>query len=519
MIPVLDRARIRALDRHAIERCGVPGVVLMENAGRGAADAIERWLGRRRPAGLRGARVVIVAGRGNNGGDGCVVARHLALRGARPTLLLAGAPGDLAGDAALACAALVGTGGALVPDVSPAAVTEALAGADLAVDALFGTGLDRDLAGASAALVAALDAAPVPVVALDLPSGLDADTGATRGVAVRAALTITFAHPKPGLFASAALDRVGELVVADIGVPAALAAAVGAAAELVEPADVAALLGRRPASAHKGQAGRVVLCAGAPGTLGAALLAALGATRAGAGLVTIAAAPEVAAALDRRVLEAMTARLEPDDLERSLARITAAAQAVAVGPGLGQGELAARVVAALCRSHAGPLVLDADAITLLAREPSALVGAPGPRLLTPHPGELGRLLGIGAAEVEADRLGAVARAVERTGATVLLKGPRTVIGAPGALPAINPTGSPALATGGAGDVLTGIAAALACHLPLRGAAVAAAYLHGLAADRWAARTGADRGLLAHEVADELPGALAAVAADPRPVPV
>ncbi len=518
MIPVLDRARIRALDRHAVERCAVPGVVLMENAGRGAVDAIERWLGRRRPAGLRGSRVVVVAGRGNNGGDGCVVARHLALRGACPTLLLAGARADLAGDAALACAALVGTGGALVEGVSPEAVRAALAEADLAVDALFGTGLDRDLSGPSAALVAALEAAPVPVVALDLPSGIDADTGATRGVAVRAALTITFAHPKPGLFATAALDRVGELVVADIGVPSSLSSAVGAAAELVELADVAARLGRRPPGAHKGVAGRVVLFAGAPGTIGAALLAARGAARAGAGLVTIAAAPEVAAALDLRVLEAMTARVDAADLERSLATVTATAQAVAVGPGLGLGEAAACLVVALARSFAGPLVIDADALTLLARDPAAMVGAPGPRLLTPHPGELGRLLGITAARVEADRLGAVARAVERTGATVLLKGPRTVVGAPGALLALNPTGNPALATGGAGDVLTGVAAALACHLPLRDAAIAAAYLHGLAADRWAARAGADRGMLAREVADELPGALAAVAAGPRPMP-
>ncbi len=518
MIPVLDRAQIRALDRHAIERCAVPGVVLMENAGRGAVDAIERWLGPRRPAGLRGARVVVVAGRGNNGGDGCVVARHLALRGARPTLLLAGARADLAGDAALACAALVGIGGALLEGAGPEAVRAALAEADLAVDALFGTGLDRDLSGPSAALVAALEAAPVPVVALDLPSGIDADTGATRGVAVRAALTITFAHPKPGLFATAALDRVGELVVADIGIPSSLSRTVGAAAELVERADITARLVRRPPGAHKGVAGRVVLFAGAPGTIGAALLAARGAARAGAGLVTIAAAPEVAAALDLRVLEAMTARVDAADLERSLATVTAAAQAVAIGPGLGLGEAAACLVFALARSFAGPLVIDADALTLLARDPAVMVGAPGPRLLTPHPGELGRLLGITAAQVEADRLGAVARAVERTGATVLLKGPRTVVGAPGALPALNPTGNPALATGGAGDVLTGIAAALACHLPLRDAAIAAAYLHGLAADRWVARVGADRGMLAREVADELPGALAAVAADPRPMP-
>ncbi|MBN2193793.1 MAG: NAD(P)H-hydrate dehydratase [Polyangiaceae bacterium] len=518
MIPVLSRAQIRALDQRAIEVCHVPGIVLMENAGRGAADAIERWLVERRPAGLAGLRVVIAAGRGNNGGDGCVVARHLALRGARPILVLTAERSELRGDAAVACAALAGTGGSIVEQATPEALQTALASADLAVDALFGTGLDRDLSASSAALVSALAAAPVPVIALDLPSGIDADTGAVRGFAVRAALTVTFGHPKPGLYASTALERVGQLVVADIGIPSALSRDVGVTAELTEVADVAKLLGRRPTSAHKGMAGRVLLCAGARGTMGAALLCAQGALRAGAGLVTIAADPDVAEALDRRVLEAMTAPINPASLSTALADLTAQAQAVGVGPGLGRSEQSARIVIELVKHFPGPLVIDADAITLLGRDLALLEGAPGPRLLTPHPGELARILGGSPREIEADRFTAVIRAVERTSAMVLLKGPRTIIGAPGALPVVNPTGNAALATGGSGDVLTGIITAFACQLPLRQAAIAGAYLHGLAADRWVERTGADRGLLAHEIADELPAARAAVAATPRPMP-
>lgn len=518
MIPILSRRQVRAFDRDAIEQRGIPGIVLMENAGRGAADAIERWLAGQRRMGLGGVAVVVAAGRGNNGGDGCVVARHLALRGADVTVFLTGERAELGGDAAIACAAWVGVGGVLVERASNEQLRAAIAAAGLVVDALYGTGLDRELVGDAAERVAILAASSAPVVALDLPSGIDADTGATRGAAVRAALTVTFAAPKPGLYATSALAHAGEVVVADIGAPVAGSRDLDAMGELVEAADVARLCPARPLAAHKGTSGRVVLVAGAPGTLGAARLAARGALRAGAGLVTLVGMPAVARQLDQRVIEVMTASLEPERAASSLRDVTAAAQAVAVGPGLGRSGNAAELVSSLVEGFSGPLVLDADALHLLGPDLARLRSGPGPRLLTPHPGELARLLEVTVAAVEADRFGAVARAVELTGAVVLLKGPRTLIAAPNAPIAVNSTGNPVLAVGGAGDVLTGIAVAFACRLPLREAAMAAAYVHGKAADRWSRRRRSDRGLLAREIADQLPAVFAELTAPRERMP-
>jgi len=258
----------------------------------------------------------------------------------------------------------------------------------------------------------------------------------------------------------------------------------------------------------------VLVVAGSPGKLGAALLSAHGAQRAGAGLVTIATSPAVADALDHRVLEAMTARIDPAAPAESLKKLLEKASAVVVGPGLGLDDEARRVVDAVLFGFEGPKVVDADAISHFKGRAADLTKAQNV-VLTPHAGELGRLLGIDYEEVENDRFGAVARAVELTSAVVLLKGRYSIIGAPGNLPLINPSGGPVLATGGSGDVLSGIIAALACELDTRSAAFSGAYLHGAAADAWADAHGADRGMLAHELADELPHALGEVRARAR----
>jgi NAD(P)H-hydrate epimerase len=269
------------------------------------------------------------------------------------------------------------------------------------------------------------------------------------------------------------------------------------------------LLVRRGSTVHKSSAGRVMIVAGSPGKLGAALLSAHGAQRAGAGLVTIATSPAAADALDHRVLEAMTARIDPASPEAALEKLLTPCNAAVVGPGLGLDAAARRVVDAVVFGYDGPKVVDADAISHFAGRAGELSRAKSV-VLTPHAGELGRLLGIPYEEVENDRFAAVARAVELTGAVVLLKGRFSLIGAPGVLSVANPTGGPVLATGGSGDVLSGIIAALACELEPRAAAFAGAYLHGAAADAWAEARGADRGLLAHELADELPRTLGAL---------
>jgi NAD(P)H-hydrate epimerase len=516
---VFSRAQMREFDRLATAVCGVPSIVLMENAGRGAADVIAEELGLGRDG--RSPRVAVVCGAGNNGGDGYVVARRLALLGARVEVFALSPEARLRGDALTNYRAFVATGGnvALVELDTLPALDAALSSAEWVVDAIFGTGLDRAVEGLEHEAIARINRGAARRVALDLPSGLDADTGALHGIAVRAELTITFAAPKFGLLTPSGLVQRGRLRVVDIGVPPAALSAAGECAELAEAADVRALLVPRAFDTHKAAAGRVLVLAGSAGKIGAALLVAQGALRAGAGLVTLAALPEVADALDRRVLEAMTARLDPHALETSLSERLAATRAVAIGPGLGFDSLAKQLVERTVLEHEGPVVVDADAISHFAGRPQALAEARGSLVLTPHPGELGRLLGMSTAEVEADRLAALAKAVKATRATVLLKGPHTLIGAVDRLPVIAPAGSPALATGGAGDVLTGILAALSCQLPPFEAAYCAAFLHATAGSLWTRKLGADRGLLAHEIADQVPLALAELAAGQALLPV
>lgn len=513
MQPVLSREQVRSFDRRAIE-AGVPGVVLMENAGRGAAEVALTLL---EASGASPRRVLVLCGGGNNGGDGYVVARRLRTAGIEVEVLSAIPPDGLRGDALLAARAwaAVNSGGLpTAPDLP--ALREALAGVDLVVDALLGTGANRPVSEPLASWIEAVNAAGPRVLALDVPSGLDADTGAVLGVAVRADATVTFAYPKRGLFGSAGHELAGEIFVADIGVPqeAFRADADGApAAFLLEDVDVSAALRPRAVSAHKGQSGRVVLVAGSPGKIGAARLAARGALRAGAGLVTVATWPEAAAQLEGGIHEEMTARIDP--AQPSAVFDQTSPDVVAVGPGLGLDDAAWRVLeAVLARSE--PVVLDADALHLLAvRGGGEGSLGPGPRVLTPHPGEAARLLGVGAADVEADRFGAVRALCTRFGATVVLKGSRTLIATPAEVTRISPWGSPVLATGGTGDVLTGVVAALLVHhAPLEAACLGVA-VHGLAGELRAARGGVDRGVLAREVADGVPRALGALLAARR----
>jgi NAD(P)H-hydrate epimerase len=281
-------------------------------------------------------------------------------------------------------------------------------------------------------------------------------------------------------------------------------------AAVVESGDVATLLGARALSAHKVSAGRVTVVAGSPGKIGASLLVARGALRAGAGLVTIASSPETASALDQRVLEAMTAQWDPSRLDETLGDLLEGADVVVVGPGIGLDPEARLVVDRVVLGFDGVKVVDADALTHIAGRLDALARAPGKLVLTPHPGEMGRLLGISARDVEADRWASIRRAVDRSGATVLLKGPRTIVGAPDRLLVVNASGSPALATGGSGDVLSGVVGALAAHIEPFEAAYAAAHVHGLSAERWSRAHGSDRGLLAHEIADGIPDAIGAL---------
>ena len=511
MIPVLSRAQMRAFDRHAIDTCHVPGVVLMENAGRGAADVACRVLG----ATLSGARVVVVAGAGNNGGDGFVVARHLWARGADVRVFLAGATERVHGDARINHDAFLDLGGQVTvikPGGDLAELEAALGLADMVVDALFGTGLDRPIDDAMSAIVAAINRAPGRRLALDVPSGLDSDSGAPLGVCVEAQDTVCFGHLKVGLLTPQGARYAGRVHVADLGVPDTILAKVGHVAEVIERKMVARLIAPREADAHKFSVGAVLVCAGSAGKSGAALLAARGAFRAGAGLVTIATWPEALGVLDARMPEVMAMAL---DRKSPLARLDEALKgrrAVVLGPGFGLDDAARQAVEHVLATFSGPIVVDADAITTFKGRPKALAAAKGKLVLTPHPGEMARLLGRTSDEVERDRFGAVRQLVEMTKAVVILKGARTIVASPSGRIAVNTSGNPLLATAGSGDVLAGAIGAFLCSNEPFDAAMLGVHVHGLVADVARAKTG-DRGVFSGELADGIPQVVEALVRD------
>lgn len=513
MIPLFDAARMRRLDRHAIEVVGLPGAVLMETAGRGAVFHLLEAYGEAARSGV----CVVVCGTGNNGGDGFVAARSLLGAGCAVEALLVGRREAVAGDAALHLDAFVASGGSLTQAVgAPAgAAKKILDSAVLLVDALFGTGLSRPVTGAAAAWIEAMNGRGVPVVALDIPSGVSADTGAVLGAAARASLTVTFGQRKKGLYLHPGASRAGRVEVVDIGIPRDAAAREAPDLFLLEEKDFAGIF-RRPVEAHKGFFGHVALLAGGRGKMGAASLAATAALRAGAGLVT-AAFPSGLLAEARFMPEIMTQALPgegPEGLEWCPASIDAAAallsgaDAVVAGPGMG---LSASAQLAFFRllgvKGLPPLVLDADALTLLSRAEGKKPRLDPRTVLTPHPGEAARLLGGTAAAVQEDRPAAAAALAKKFGCVVALKGAGTLIAAPGEPLRLVSAGNPGMATAGSGDVLSGVAGAFAARgLPSGLAADAAVYAHAVAGDRAALEVGQES-LIASDILHALPHAL------------
>jgi len=496
---------MRALDRHTIETLGVPGEVLMESAGRAVVEAV---LAVRPP----GGSVLVVCGKGNNGGDGLVAARHLHALGVPVRAVLVGDPDALSGDpgANLARARAFG--------VDVEAMGRRLPAADVVVDAVFGTGLDRDVEGDPAAAVRRINAAGADavIVAVDLPSGLDADTGQVHGGCVEADVTVTVALPKLGLALEPGRSLAGDVVVARIGI-ADHAPGVAADAELWTRVAAGARLPERPEAAHKGSFGHVLVVAGSEGKTGAAALAAEGAARAGAGLVTVACPAGLNDVLETKLTECMTVPV-PDTPGRAFAAgaaeavlaLAAERDVVALGPGVGTAEETVKCLRALAEGIEQPMVIDADGLNGLAGQADLLRRRRAPTVLTPHPGEAARWLDLSPGDLNADRVGAARRLAEATGAVVLLKGAATVVAGPEGRVVVNPTGGPALASGGTGDVLTGLCAGLLGQgmAPLEAAALAV-FVHGHAADRLAERHG-DAGTLAGDLAAELPATMDAL---------
>ena len=494
---VVTAAEMRALDRAAIDDLGIPALTLMETAGRAVADAALRMLGTGR------GHVAVVCGPGNNGGDGFVAARVLRDRGVDAVAYLAVRRDAVGGDALAHLEILERAGGTIQPLDTPeqlAALDTQVIDAALVIDALFGIGLARPIEGHLAEVVATMLMA-AHVLAIDIPSGLDSDTGRTLGTAVIAERTVTMAALKVALVSAPGFASCGEIEVAEIGIPVALEP--GEGTSLIEAADISHWLPHPRSLEHKGRRGHVLVVAGSPGMRGAGRLAAVAALRAGAGLCTLAGDGEFDAPDS-----VMTRSIGPGEL----AALMTGKAAIVIGPGIGSAATAAARTREVLASGI-PAVLDADALNAMASDVSAIAGAAGPVVVTPHPGEASRLLGLSVADIEADRLGSARALAAKTRAVVVLKGARTIVcdGTRGDRHCtINPTGGPALATGGSGDVLAGaIGALLAQGLSAADAARAGVFVHGAAGDRLSQLHG-DRGVLSSDLPEAIAAAIRAL---------
>lgn len=518
---LIDARSTRSIDRTAVRRYGIKGLVLMENAGRGVAEAVKRELA---SSGGARKRALIIAGKGNNGGDGFVAARHLKNSGVDVTVVALARPDTLKGDALVNARAWVKMGGEVVVVRSLADLKKSASlftHSSLIVDAIFGTGLTKPVEGYAAGVIDLVNSLGKMVVSVDIPSGVDSTTGAVLGTAVRAAVTVTMAAPKLGLYLYPGREHSGCIEVVDIGCPGELIEDPGIRWELVTAGYLKKILRPRGAASHKGSYGHLLVAAGSVGMTGAAYMAGMGALRAGAGLVTVGVPESLRAALDRKTVEVMTLGFPegPDKTlgEASFGGLKEALKgktALVIGPGFKPSEDALRLVEMVIKENNIPLVVDGGALSSLSGRAPVLKRSKAPVVITPHPGEAARLLGVSPADVQADRIASAERLAKATGATVVLKGAGTVVASAGRV-FINPTGNPALSTAGTGDVLAGmIGGLLAQGYSALDSSVSGVYLHGLAADIISER-GRGRGMVATDLLGAIPAAFDSVLARPE----
>jgi len=510
-LKILTASQTRQLEQ-SCAGIGLPSEKLMENAGRAVAEEVKRILG-----GAEKRHILVLIGPGNNGGDGLVAARHLHDWGARVTVYLLGRRADddpnlkLVRERDIACVEAA-------KDEGFSQFSDSLASADAVIDALFGTGTARPFSGNILSVLDKVNMAKKKrpkwrIIALDLPSGLNADSGAVDPATLYVDYTITLGTPKPGLFNFPGAERVGKITVADIGMPENMAGET--TSEYLTGELVRSILPERPLQANKGSFGRVLVVAGSMNYIGAAYLACSGAIRVGAGLVTLAATPTLQAILAAKLTEVTYLPLpesRPGIVSPEAARLISqqfeSYNVLLLGCGLGQSQAAVKLVRSILlakeRRELPALVLDADALNILAGVPQWWQHLTTDAILTPHPGEMARLTGISVPEIQADRLGAAKKWAAEWNKTVVLKGAYTVIASPDARTVISPVANPGLASAGSGDVLTGAIAGLAAQgLPLFEAAAGGVYLHGEAGERVRDRLG-DAGMIASDLLPELP---------------
>ena len=508
---VVTAQEMRQIDQQTIEQIGIPGAVLMEHAG----SAVVRVLHAHFP---ECQRIGIVVGKGNNGGDGLVVARQLAHAGQPIQIFLVSPPESFAGDALTNLQIAQKLALPITPILSDGelkGLESQLASSDLIVDSIFGTGLRGGVDGFIGDIIACINRSGKPVIAIDLPSGLSADTGIAEGACIQANRTVTMGLPKRGNLIHPGAALTGKLDIVDIGFPSIVIDKQNIPVNWTQPSDAARILPPRPTHSHKGTYGRVFVAAASTGMTGAAALTSVGALRAGAGLVTLGTPKSLNPILEVKLTEVMTLPL-PETAEGSLAleakidiieAIERTKSVLAIGPGLSQHPETVSLVHSVIRESDTPTVIDADGINALARSTDILSSLSPQTVLTPHPGEMARLLGGTIETLERDRIGLAQRFAQDHNVTLVLKGAPTVIAREDGEVWINSTGNAGMATGGMGDVLTGLIAGLmAQKISAFDAALLGVYLHGLAADLVAKEIGL-HGLMAGDVLNNVPKAI------------
>jgi ADP-dependent NAD(P)H-hydrate dehydratase / NAD(P)H-hydrate epimerase len=504
---------MKNIDRRAVRDFGIPGTVLMENAAAAVLLEMEKFFG-----GLAGRRIGIICGKGNNGGDGLALARRLRIRGAAVRVALLSSFAEVSGEARVNLSILRKTGVELAQRAGKDALAGLVSWSDILVDAMLGIGLSSPPQGAYARAVAMVNESDKPVVAVDIPTGVDADTGEVRGAAVRADLTVTMGLLKRGLVFHPGARLAGKVKVADLGMPAEAIEKEKIAMRLLDRRAVAGALRRRIPDAHKGAFGHLLIVAGSPGKAGAAVMAARGALRSGAGLVSVAAPNGIVPVIQAQVAEAMCVpsweSIEGTvglGAEEELLKAANKLSACVIGPGLSAHYETVQAVRGLIQGLKVPAVVDADGLNALAGFTDLLKKAKGPLILTPHPGEMGRLLGMPPHEVQKDRAGIAVAFARDHKVTLVLKGAGTVVATPSGQVFINSTGNPGMASGGTGDVLSGmIGGFLAQGCDATASACLGVYAHGLAGDLAAEEQG-EVSMIAGDLIGRIPEAMKEIA--------
>ena len=517
--------QMQQIDKETIESFGIPGRTLMESAGRGAYTMLVQTI-----PDISSKKIGIVAGRGNNGGDAYVVARYLMEKNIHTDIFILGAKNKITGDAK----ANLDLVEKLIKNKPTASKTNAsiteitdpnslkknrskLLHHDIFVDGIFGTGLNSDVRGFFKDIIELLNKNKKPIFSIDIPSGLSADTGKPCGVSINAAATATFAHPKPGHILHPGDKFTGELEVVDIGIPEYITEKYNPALNLLEEKDIKILFPQRDSESHKGNFGHVFILAGSPGKTGAAALAANAAMRCGTGLVTLGISNSLNASVEPQVTESMTCPL-PDDntgilTESAFEKIIETAKdkdAIAIGPGIGTQKATKNLIEKLIMNLDIPMIMDADCLNLISENPEILKQAKSDIILTPHPGEMARLASITTKDIQNNRLDSAINFSAEFGITLVLKGANTIISLANKKAHICPTGNPGMASGGMGDVLTGMIAGFKAQgFSSENASIAGAYIHGLCGDILAEQSG-EFGFLASDMVKIIPKAISQI---------